>query len=214
MNRLDQSARDRRLRAALDRRKEIAWTPDPVRPLNWWSKELETQHRQWLEAELPPVQFEALRWVDGPHTPGQPVHLRSTDGHLATAYVRLVGCGFRRWLGAGDGGGICHTELTFRDPRSPDLWGDPYVLQLAMAVLDAHHHPEGGHAWLAGAWEERLPSGELACPALAELLDDALEELEQPPRPHRPLPAQLVKPQPEPRRGWQPHELRAMGMGR
>jgi hypothetical protein len=121
--------------------------------------------------ELPPVRFEALRWTQLV-TAGQPV-LFDDDGPEQMAYIRLVGACFDRWPRAGEGGGLCRSELTRRDPRSRELWGESYLLQMGLALLTAHQRPEdAGHSWLREFFDE---------PEFAELLADALAELEQPP---------------------------------
>lgn len=147
--------------------------------------------------------FEAMRWTVGPVWAGQPVVLR-TEGHQHLGYIRLVGCSFRRWLAAGERGGISPNELTFRNPRDRELWGNSYALQLGLALLDAHRHPDGGHGWLAGSWEDP------ACPDIAALLEDALAELQEPaPLPPGPAPLRQESP-PAPRRAWTVRELNAM----
>lgn len=198
------------MRAALERRQQSSWTPDPGQPLLWWSRQNAAEHSEWLSLDLQPIAWERCRWIEQ-HWAGQPVILR-TAGRQHLAYVRLSSCRFRRWLTPGEGGLIDPCELTMSDPRQGP-WQHPYLLQLGLALLDAERSPQGQHAWLAGSWEET--------PDLAALLEEARSALVEPERwsattrgpGGNPWAAGAVDMQPA-RRAWTEAEIQAMGFGR
>jgi len=105
-----------------------------------------------------------------PWRPGQPVTL-ITEGMQHLCWVRLTGFSFgERWLapaGAVSERRVHPKELSTRDPRS--VWGDPFELQLAQALLSAETDPHCD--WLAGPYDADEE------PELAELHLQALEEL-------------------------------------
>lgn len=167
-----------------------------AKPCPWFSTATEQQrHREWLEQPLRPIRWEDTDWCAGPHWAGQPVLV---PGHTRPLYLRLEGASFRRWCGSNGGGGdrrIGLGELTTRDPRQ--LWADPWVLALALAISgDPRNNP----------FPEPYEEGS----ALYELAADAEEELRARPAEVLTNPGNLASSEDAaPRRGWLRHEVAA-----
>lgn len=171
-------------------------------PCPWWTPELNTAHRAWLEAPVPVAvryeQFDPCRqW-----SAGQPVLLHSS-GHEHVVYVRLSSYASfgQRWLaGSIPDRQVSLTELSTRNPRQ--MWKHPFELQLAIALLSSGAGHDARCAWLRDIDEEIEPE-------LFELLLLAREELghrpEQPPNPWSATPQE-----PRARRGWTRTQLEGL----
>ena len=168
-------------------------------PCPWWTPELATARRAWLEAPVPmPVPYEQLdpcrQWCAG-----QPVLLRSS-GHEHLVWVRLnCNASFgKRWLsGSIPDQRVSLTELSTRDPRQ--VWKRPFELQLAIALLSSGAGYDTRCAWLRDIDEESEP-------ALFDLLLLAEEEMGH--RTEHAPNSWTAKPQePRPTRGWTKTEL-------
>jgi len=203
LRRVDAVERDRALRRALERRRKVSTTQgaNPDAPLPWWRPIDTAAHAAWIAAPTPAAVTYADLTPTSQWPAGQPVTL-ITQGHEHTCWVRLhsthVG---PRWL---DGDLprrlVSPGELTVRDPR--EVWRDAWRLQLALALLSAHHDERC--AWLRNP----DPAEE---PELAELHDLAQEELaRRPALTFLPARGSAPSPLPTPRRGWLRHEVEAM----
>ena len=125
----------------------------------------------------------------------------NTSGHEHLLWVRLTGCTFTpRWLaGSIPSRRVSPVALTTRNPR--ELWAGVFELQLAITLVSASHG-NANLAWLS----DPDPATE---PAMAELLELALEELEAPRLAAAPEPISVDTP-PTPQRGWLRAEVDAM----
>ena len=171
-------------------------------PCPWWTPELATAHRAWLEAAVPAVvSYEQLdpcrQWLAG-----QPVLLRSS-GHEHVVWVRLNSSASfgKRWLGGSiPDQRVSLTELSTRDPRQ--VWKHQFELQLAIALLSSGAGYDTRCAWLRDIDEESEPE-------LFDLLLLAQEEL-GPRTEHSPNPWPATPQEPRPRRGWTRTELEGL----
>lgn len=202
LNRLDSSSRDVALRTALEsRRKTASRAVDCNTPFPWWRPADTAAHATWINAPEPIAVSYAALSPTSQWPAGQPVRL-ITEGHEHLCWVKCeAACFSPRWL-AGDMRRklVSPAELTFRNPR--DLWANPWIIQLALALLAANY--DSRCKWL----ENPDPTEEAA---LAGLLIDAQEELARRPQ-HAFFPAapEPPAPTPAPLRGWTKRELDAM----
>ena len=171
-------------------------------PCPWWTPELATAHRAWLEAAVPAVvSYEQLdpcrQWCAG-----QTVLLRSS-GHAHLVWVRLnSNASFcKRWLGGSlPDRRVSLTELSTRNPRQ--VWKRPFELQLAIALLSSGAGYDTRCAWLHDIDEESEPE-------LFDLRLLAQEELGHRTE-HAPNNWSATPQEPRARRGWTRTELEGL----
>ena len=171
-------------------------------PCPWWTPELNTAHRAWLEAPVPVAvryeQFDPCRqW-----SAGQPVRLR-TSGYEHVVWVRLSSFASfgQRWLaGSIPDRQVSLTELSTRNPRQ--MWKHPFELQLAIALLSSGAGHDARCAWLRDIDEEIEPE-------LFDLLLLAREELGHRTE-HAPNPWPATPQEPKARRGWTRSQLEGL----
>jgi hypothetical protein len=203
LNRLQSSSRDTDLRRAITERPQFRIRKiDTDNPCPWWTRATQAEHREWINSPVPAlIPWEELDWTTK-WPAGQPVRLE-TEGVSHIAWVRLVDTHFGpRWLRPY--GGVTdrrahHVELTFRDPRL--LWSDPWVTQLATAMLSAEFDQRC--AWLREPDEETEPE-------MCLLLRTAREELIRPPSPQVNTAALPTISPPKRQRVWSAQEIEAL----
>lgn len=205
MIRLESSSRYSDLRNAITQRRLFTTRKiDTNHPCPWWTQATQANHTAWLGSSVPaPIPWEQLDWTKK-WVPGQPVQLE-TDGVSHIGWVRLVdSCFGSRWLrpyGETSDRRAHYVEISFRDPRF--LWADPWVTQLAIALLSAD--TDQRCAWLRDLHNDSEPE-------MCKLLRLAREELT---RPETPPPYGGLLPTihpPKPKRVWSTKEIEALRM--
>ena len=136
-----------------------------------WTAADEAEFWAWHRKPAPPI----IRWEEATGFQQWEVgqeFLLISDGELHSMWVGIEGWSVRpRWLGFTPGSGKLRVEsLTVRDPRA--VWHDPWLLQLANALVMADRNAEG-YAWLRPGLDPGKPENleliGVLCDALAEL---------------------------------------------